>query len=151
MRQRLVEIWVGVFVVLGLGALLVLALQVSGLADVRQASGYHVTATFDNVGGLRERAPVSMAGVRVGRVDEIRLDPESHQARVTLRIRERYDRIPQDTSAAIYTSGLLGEQYVGLEAGWDSEPLQPGDRITDTQSAVVLERLIGQFLTDMRD
>lgn len=151
MSQRLVEIWVGLFVALGLAGFLVLGLQVSGLAEIRQQPGYQVAASFDNIGGLRERAPVSMAGVRVGKVERIELNPESHQAEVILRIDQRYDRIPVDTSAAIYTSGLLGEQYVGLEAGWEDETLGSGDRITQTQSAVVLERLIGQFLTRMQD
>lgn len=151
MSERLVEIGVGGFVALGLAALLVLALQVSGLTELREPPGYQVTATFDNIGGLREKAPVSMAGVRIGRVESVRLDPESHQARVALRIERRYDSIPADSTAAIYTSGLLGEQYVGIEAGWGEETLAAGDRITDTQSAVVLERLIGQFMTQMQD
>ncbi len=151
MGQRLVEISVGGFVALGLAAVLVLAFQVSGLAEIRRPPGYTVTATFSNVGGLREKAPVNMAGVRVGRVEAVRLDPESHQAVVRLRIDERYDQIPADSTAAIYTSGLLGEQYVGLEAGWGDEPLEGGDRIADTQSAIVLERLIGQFITNMQD
>ncbi|MBK1734090.1 outer membrane lipid asymmetry maintenance protein MlaD [Halorhodospira abdelmalekii] len=149
MQERLVEIWVGVFVVIALLASLFLALQVSGLAELRQTPGYQVVATFDNVGGLRERAPVRMAGVRVGRVERIELDPQSHQARVVLRIDERYDSIPVDTRAAIYTSGLLGEQYIGLEAGWEEEALSAGDRLQETQSAVVLERLIGQFVRSM--
>lgn len=149
--QRTIEIWVGAFVAAGLAALMVLALQIAGLTELRQPPGYQVTAYFDNVGGLREKAPVNMAGVRVGRVETIELDTESYQARVVLRIDERYNRIPNDTAAAIYTAGLLGEQYVGLEAGWDDEPLAAGGRIGDTQSAVVLERIIGQFLTGMGD
>ncbi|MBK1726549.1 outer membrane lipid asymmetry maintenance protein MlaD [Halorhodospira neutriphila] len=151
MSERLVEIGVGAFVALGLAALLVLALQVSGLTELRQPPGYEVTATFDNVGGLREKAPVSMAGVHVGRVESIALDPETHQARVTLRIERGYDSIPADSTAAIYTSGLLGEQYVGIEPGWEQATLAAGDRFTETQSAVVLERLIGQFMTQMQD
>lgn len=149
--HRVQEIWVGVFVAAGLGALLVLALQVSGLTEIRQPPGYTVTAYFDNVGGLREKAPVSLAGVRVGRVESIELDSDRHQARVTLTIHERYGRIPEDTSAAIYTQGLLGEQYVGLEAGWDDVYLGSGDEIRETQSAVVLERVIGQFLYNLGD
>lgn len=151
MSQRLVEIWVGVFVAIGLAAMMVLALQVSGLTELRQPPGYYVTAKFDNVGSLREKAPVSMAGVRVGRVEAIRLDPDSHQAEVKMRINERFGAIPADSAAAIYTAGLLGEQYVGLEPGWETEPLADGDRITETQSAVVLERIIGQFVTGMQD
>ncbi len=152
MSERLVEIGVGGFVALGLAALLVLALQVSGLTELRQPPGYEVTATFENVGGLREKAPVSMAGVRIGRVESIGLDPETQQARVTLRIERRYDSIPADSTAAIYTSGLLGEQYVGIQPGWEKdETLAAGDRFAETQSAVVLERLISQFMTRMQD
>ncbi len=151
MNQRLVEIGVGLFVAAGLAALLVLALQVSGLAELRQGTGYQVTAKFENVGSLREQAPVSMAGVRIGHVEAIELDPASHRATVHMRIKERYDSIPEDSTAAIYTAGLLGEQYVGLQPGWESESLDDGDRIADTQSAVVLERLLGQFLTNTQE
>ncbi|MFP4129180.1 MAG: outer membrane lipid asymmetry maintenance protein MlaD [Halorhodospira sp.] len=151
MNQRLVEMGVGLFVVAGLAALLVLALQVSGLAELRQGAGYHVTAKFENVGSLREQAPVSMAGVRIGRVEAIELDPESHRATVRMRIKARYDSIPADSTAAIYTAGLLGEQYVGIQPGWESERLGDGDRVTDTQSAVVLERLLGQFLSNSQE
>ncbi|MFP4147480.1 MAG: outer membrane lipid asymmetry maintenance protein MlaD [Halorhodospira sp.] len=151
MSQRLVEIWVGVFVAVGLGALLVLALQVSGLTELRQEPGYRVTAKFDNIGSLREKAPVSMAGVRVGRVESTGLDPETHQATVRMRIDKRFDSIPADSTAAIYTAGLLGEQYIGLEPGWEDEALGDGDQIQDTQSAVVLERIIGQFITSMQE
>ena len=145
------EIWVGVFVALGLGAVFVLALEVSGLADFRDRPAYQVTAHFDNVGGLREKAPVSMAGVRVGQVKAIELDPQSYQARVTLGLDQRFDRIPVDTTAAIYTSGLLGEQYISLDAGWEEEYLSADDHITSTQSAVVLERILGQFLYNLGD
>ncbi|MFP4648421.1 MAG: outer membrane lipid asymmetry maintenance protein MlaD [Halorhodospira sp.] len=151
MSQRLVEIWVGVFVAVGLGALLVLALQVSGLTELRQEPGYRVTAKFDNIGSLREKAPVSMAGVRVGRVESTGLDPKTHQATVRMRIDKRFDSIPADSTAAIYTAGLLGEQYIGLEPGWEDEALGDGDQIQDTQSAVVLERIIGQFITSMQE
>ncbi len=149
--QRMIEIWVGAFVAAGLAALMVLALQIAGLTELRPPPGYQVTAYFDNVGGLREKAPVNMAGVRVGRVESIQLDSERHQARVVLKIDQRYNRIPRDTGAAIYTAGLLGEQYIGLEAGWEDEPLAAGGRIENTQSAVVLERIIGQFMTGMGD
>lgn len=149
--QRTQEIWVGAFVAAGLAGLMVLALHVSGLAELRQQPGYQVSAYFDNVGGLREKAPVSMAGVRIGRVESVSLDSERHQARVVLRINESYDRIPADTSAAIYTQGLLGEQYIGLEAGWDDAHLEAGATITETQSAIVLERVIGQFLYNLGD
>lgn len=150
-RNRGVEIAVGIFVVLGLVALLVLALQVSNLAglDVWGEDHYEVTARFDNIGGLKERAQVSMAGVQIGRVSRIRFDDRSFQAEVTMRIRGRHDELPMDTTASIYTSGLLGEQYVGLEPGGDEAYLADGDEITFTQSALVLEDLIGQFLYSM--
>ncbi|BAU58539.1 outer membrane lipid asymmetry maintenance protein MlaD [Halorhodospira halochloris] len=151
MQQRLVEIWVGLFVVVALAAMLFLSLQVSGLVEIRKSPGYQVSATFDNVAGLRERAQVQMAGVKIGRVETIRLDPQTHQARVVLNIDQRYDSIPADSRAAIYTSGLLGEQYIGIDPGWEDETLQPGDQFTETQSAVVLERLIGQFISSMGD
>lgn len=151
MQQRLVEIWVGVFVVAALAAALFLSLQVSGLVDIRSNPGYKVTATFDNVAGLREKTQVQMAGVRIGRVESIRLDQKSHQAQVVLNIDKRYDSIPVDSRAAIYTAGLLGEQYIGIDPGWEDKALQPGDKFTETQSAVVLERLLGQFMTSMGD
>ncbi|RLK46886.1 phospholipid/cholesterol/gamma-HCH transport system substrate-binding protein [Alkalispirillum mobile] len=148
---RTMELWVGVFVALGLGAVFLLALEVSGLAEFRERPSYEVTAHFDNVGGLREKAPVNMAGVRVGQVKSIELDPQSYQARVVMAMDHRFDRIPSDSTAAIYTSGLLGEQYVSLDPGWEEEYLSAGDRITSTQSAVVLERILGQFLYNLGD
>ena len=145
MNRSTMDLWVGVFVALGLGALLFLALKVGNLASFSTAETYRVEARFDNIGGLKVRGPVRSAGVLVGRVEEIHFDNEKYQASVTLALDKRY-AWPRDTSASILTSGLLGETYIGLEAGGDDKKLGNGDRITLTQSAVVLERLIGQFL-----
>ena len=145
-NSRLLEIGVGLFVLLGLGALLILALRVSNISAFQQTRGYDVIAQFQNIGGLKVRAPVTLAGVSVGRVEEIAVDPQTFEARVVLTISDKYANLPQDTSASIYTSGLLGEQYVGLQPGGMEEVLKPGDEIMLTQSAVVLEQLIGQFL-----
>lgn len=145
-RIRLSEILVGAFMALGFVALFFLAMRVSNLSMATNDEGYRLTAYFDNIGSLRVRAPVSMAGVRVGRVEAIDFDQETYQAVVTLRIENRYDQIPSDTFANIFTAGLLGEQYIGLEPGGSPEPLRAGDRIEFTQSALVLEQMIGQFL-----
>ena len=146
MYSKSVEIGVGVFVALGLAALLMLAMKVSNLAEFTASDGYVVAARFENIGGLKVRAPVTMSGVRVGRVTEIGYDDTTYQAVVRFAIDPRYTRIPADTSASIYTSGLLGEQYIGLEAGADERFLVNGDEILLTQSAIVLEQVIGQFL-----
>ena len=146
MHSRSVEIWVGLFVAAGLAALFMLALQVSNLSMVSEDVGYDVTARFENIGSLKVRSPVSMAGVRVGRVSAIGFDPQTFEAVVTLHISSKYDQLPADTSANIFTAGLLGEQYVGLEPGGDMEVLEQGSEIMLTQSALVLEQLIGQFL-----
>jgi phospholipid/cholesterol/gamma-HCH transport system substrate-binding protein len=146
MHSKNIEILVGLFVVAGMAALLMLAMKVSNLGDFTEKAGYSVTAEFDNIGGLKVRSPVSMAGVRVGRVSEIALDRENYTARVTLNISSQYDQIPLDTSASIFTAGLLGEQYIGLEAGGDEEFLVAGGELELTQSAMVLEQLIGKFL-----
>ncbi|MGD8908819.1 MAG: outer membrane lipid asymmetry maintenance protein MlaD [Chromatiales bacterium] len=146
MNTRLVEITVGAFMAAGLVALFFLAMQVSNLASITGGDGYEVTARFDNIGGLKVRSPVSMAGVRVGRVVDISYDQESYEALVTLQIDSTYDQIPQDTIAKIYTSGLLGEQYIGLDPGGSLESLEQGSELMITQSALVLEEIIGQFL-----
>lgn len=146
MQSKTVEIAVGMFVALGLGALFVLAMQVSNLSNLGGDEGYEIKAGFDNIGGLKVRSPVTVSGVRVGRVAAIDYNPETYQAEVTLRIEPRFEGFPLDTSASIFTSGLLGEQYVALEPGGDLETLRDGDRITLTQSALVLEQLIGKFL-----
>jgi phospholipid/cholesterol/gamma-HCH transport system substrate-binding protein len=145
MNRTVLDLWVGLFVIAGIGALLFLALKVGSMNTVSSAESYEVMADFQNIGGLKPRAPVKSAGVVVGRVTDIRFDNEKYEAVVTLRLDKRY-AFPKDTSAAIMTSGLLGEQYVGLEAGGDSQKLKDKDRILITQDAVVLENLIGQFL-----
>jgi len=145
MNRSTIDLWVGVFVALGLGALLFLALKVGNLASFSTAETYQVDARFSNIGGLKVRAPVKSAGVVVGRVADIGFDNESYEAVALLTIDSRY-RFPRDTSAKILTSGLLGEQYIGLEAGADARLLKDGERLRITQSAVVLENLISQFL-----
>jgi phospholipid/cholesterol/gamma-HCH transport system substrate-binding protein len=145
MDRTTIDLWFGAFVAAGFAALMVLAFKVGNLGAERATSTFRVEARFDNIGGLKARAPVRSAGVLVGRVDEIHFDNERFQASVTLALDKRYS-FPKDTSAAILTSGLLGESYVGLEAGGDTANLAEGDRIQLSQSAVVLEKLIGQFL-----
>jgi phospholipid/cholesterol/gamma-HCH transport system substrate-binding protein len=145
MSRENVDFWVGLFVLLGLLALLFLALQAGNLASFQRGPTYTVTAQFDNVGGLKPRAAVKSAGVVVGRVTAIEFDDQTFQARVTLAMDQRF-KFPKDSSASILTAGLLGEQYIGLVAGGDDRNLEAGDRIQLTQSAVVLENLISQFL-----
>lgn len=145
MQQSKNDIWVGLFVMLGAVALVFLALQAANLLSLNFQSGYRVTARFDNIGGLKPKAAVRSAGVVVGRVESIVFDDKTYQARVTLALESRY-AFPKDSSLKILTSGLLGEQYIGIEAGADEHNLAMGDTVTATQSAVVLENLIGQFL-----
>lgn len=146
MQSRQIEMMVGVFVALGIISLLVLAMKVSNLTDLATGKGYLVHAQFDNVGGLKVRSPVSMAGVRIGRVSAIELEDKNYQARVTITIRPEFSRIPTDTSASIFTAGLLGEQYVSLLPGGEEGFLKDGSEIEITQSAIVLEEVIGQFI-----
>lgn len=141
-----VEFTAGLFLLLGIGALIFLAVQATNAGGVLSGGSYNVNAQFTNVGGLNEGAKVSMAGVTVGSVERIQLDPQTLQANVTLAISEEYDDLPEDSSASIFTSGILGDQYVGLEPGGSMEPLTEGDEIMITQSAVVLEQLIGKYL-----
>lgn len=145
-RVRAIEIGVGLFVAAGLAALFMLAMKVSNLSSMSNDQGYELVARFENVGGLKVRSPVSVGGVRVGRVAAIDYDMETFEAVVRLNIAPQYDKFPKDTSARIFTAGLLGEQYVALEPGGDEEVLKPGDSIQLTQSALVLEQIIGQFL-----
>jgi phospholipid/cholesterol/gamma-HCH transport system substrate-binding protein len=145
MNRTVLDLWVGLFVIAGIAALLFLALKVGSMNAVNSSDGYEVVARFDNIGGLKPRAPVKSAGVVVGRVTDVRFDNVNYEAAVTLRLDKRY-AFPKDSSASIMTSGLLGEQYIGLEAGGDSAKLKDKDRILITQDAVVLENLIGQFL-----
>ena len=147
MSHKLIDLWVGFFVVLGFAALLFLALRVGNLSAANFVETYTLTAKFDNIGGLKVRGPVKSAGVVVGRVSEISFDAQAYEAVVTLTIDGRY-HFPKDTFASILTAGLLGEQYVGLDAGGDEKMLKPGDVFAKTQSAVVLEKLIGQFMFD---
>ena len=145
MQRKSIDFMVGLFVVLGFAALLFLALKAGNLGSFQTMGSYVVKAKFDNIGGLKIRAPVKSAGVVVGRVADITFDDQTYQAVVTLRLENSY-RFPKDTSAKILTSGLLGEQYLGLEAGGDTVMLAQGGQITSTQSALVLESLISQFL-----
>ena len=145
MNRSTIDLWVGVLVAMGLAALLFLALKVGNLASFSTSEVYQVQAKFANIGGLKVRAPVKSAGVVVGRVAEVRFDNESYEAVVTMNVEGRF-QFPKDTAAKILTSGLLGEQYVGLEAGGDAAMLKGGDRVKLTQSAVVLENLISQFM-----
>ncbi|MEK6210727.1 MAG: outer membrane lipid asymmetry maintenance protein MlaD [Pseudomonadota bacterium] len=145
MERSMLDLWVGLFVCAGIGALLVLALKVGNMSGFSVADTYKVYAQFDNIGGLKPRAPVKSAGVVVGRVADVSFDNRSFRARVTLQIDKRY-QFPKDSSASILTAGLLGEQYIGMDGGGDDHMLKDGDRLMLTQSAVVLEKIIGQFL-----
>jgi len=145
MNRSTIDLWVGIFVAIGFGAILFLALKVGNLLTVDRSPGYRLEASFENIGGLKIRAAVKAAGVVVGRVERVRLDPKSYDAVVTMHMDSEY-QFTRDTIAAINTSGLLGEVYIGLDAGGDPEMLKDGDRITKTQSAVVIEKLISQFL-----
>jgi phospholipid/cholesterol/gamma-HCH transport system substrate-binding protein len=139
------DVWVGLFVLAGAVAILFLALQAANLLTLSFQSTYQLGAKFDNIGGLKPKAAVRSSGVVVGRVDSITFDDTTFQARVTLAMEERFV-FPKDSSLKILTSGLLGEQYIGIQAGYADDKLVAGDTITNTQSAVVLENLIGQFL-----
>jgi len=145
-NARGTEIAVGAFVAAGLAALLVLAMQVSNITAFQRMDGYTVIAHFQDVGGLRERAPVRMGGVQIGRVSDIDLDPQRLEARVEVTIDRRFDDLPSDTAASIRTAGLLGEQYISLDPGGMPDALRDGDEFMLTRSAIVLEDIVGQFL-----
>ncbi|WIM06968.1 MAG: outer membrane lipid asymmetry maintenance protein MlaD [Candidatus Nitricoxidivorans perseverans] len=145
MNRLTLDLWVGIFVAIGLASLLFLALKVGNLSGSNMGETYRLEARFDNIGGLKVRAPVKSAGVVVGRVADVRFDPESYLAIVGMQVDGRF-RFPRDTFATINTSGLLGEQYIGFEVGGDTKMLKAGDTIKKTQSAVVLEKLISQFM-----
>ncbi|MFA6444332.1 MAG: outer membrane lipid asymmetry maintenance protein MlaD [Sterolibacterium sp.] len=147
MNRATLDLWVGVFVAIGFGSLLFLALKVGNLSFASSGETYRLQAKFDNIGGLKIRGAVKSAGVVVGRVSQIHLDPEAFVAIVTMHVDTRY-KFPRDTFATINTSGLLGEQYIGLDVGGDTEMLKDGDVVKKTQSAVVLEKLISQFMFD---
>ena len=145
MQRKSMDFWVGLFVLLGAGALFFLAMKAGNMSTMTFGETYSVITKFDNIGGLKPRAPVKSAGVVVGRVGDIKFDDKNFQAEVVLNLESRY-KFPKDSSAKILTSGLLGEQYIGLEPGGDTNLLASGDKIKMTQSAVVLENLISQFL-----
>jgi len=145
MKRTTLDLWVGIFVALGLGALVFLSFQVANLTSGTRGETYELRARFDDLGGLKIKAPIKSAGVVVGRVSGIRFDNETFEAEVLFKVEKRYS-FPTDTSAKILTSGLLGDQYIGLSPGAEMDNLQNGDTIELTQSAIVLEKLIGQFL-----
>ncbi len=147
MQRSKVDFWVGLFVLIGAGAVLFLALQAANLLSLNFEENYRVVARFDNAGGLKPKAAVRSAGVVVGRVESIAFDDQTFQANVTLSLQAGYG-FPKDSSMKILTSGLLGDQYIGIEPGGDERNLADGDVVTQTQSAMVLENLIGQFLFD---
>jgi phospholipid/cholesterol/gamma-HCH transport system substrate-binding protein len=145
MHRKSVDVWVGLFVLLGVAALLFLALKAGNMSTLSFGKTYAVTGKFDNIGGLKPQAPVKSAGVVVGRVGEIKFDDKTYQALVTLDLESGY-KFPKDSSLKILTAGLLGEQYIGIVAGGDTNNLANGDRISSTSSATVLEDLINQFI-----
>ena len=145
MKRTTLDLWVGIFVVMGIGALVMLAMKVGNLGTYNVSETYQVSAYFENIGGLKPKASIKSAGVLVGRVTGIALDVERYEARVEMSLDQRY-QFPKDTYASILTSGLLGEQYIGLLPGGDEEMLGNGEHIKNTQSAVVLEDLIGKFI-----
>lgn len=150
-RQRIIEVWVGVFVFISMIALAVIAFKVSNYQGFQERPTYQVNALFSNIGGLKVRAPVKISGVVVGRVTSIEVDRKTYQALVKMDIYKEFNQLTQDTSGVILTSGLLGDQYIGLEPGGADEYLVGGDRLELTQPALVLEDLIGQFLTKFSD
>ena len=150
-QSRTVQIWVGVFVAIGMASLFILAMKVSNISALTEQEGYILKANFENIGGLKVRSPVTMAGVVIGRVSAITFDKQIYEAVVSMTIDNNYNNIPEDTTASIFTAGLLGEQYIGLEAGGAEDYMKEGDNFKLTQSAVVLEKLIGQFLVSKAD
>lgn len=146
MRMRYIELAVGAFMVMGIVAVVAMALRVSGLSTDSQGSTYILKARFENLGGLTDRAKVSMAGVTIGRVNKIYLDPQRYEAVVEMSISKNMNRLSKDTSAAIMTAGLLGEKFIALSVGAEDEMLKEGDWITETQSAFMLEDMIGRFI-----
>lgn len=142
-----IELTAGLFLLLAIAALIFLAVQATDRGVVT-GDGYQVTANFSNIGGLKPRARVSMGGVTIGMVEDISLDPETFEARVTMRIASQFDDLPEDSSASIFTAGILGDQFIGLEPGGSPEPLRDGDRILLTNSALQLEQLISRYMFD---
>ncbi len=150
MERTTIDLWVGLFVVAGIGAMVTLAMKVGNLGTYNMSEAYQVHAYFSNIGGLKPKASIKSAGVLVGRVTDITLDTERYEAKVVMSLDKRY-QFPRDTFANILTSGLLGEQYIGLMPGGDEEVLKDGEQMKMTQSAVVLEELIGKFLYSKAD
>ncbi len=150
MRTRSLEFIVGLFMIAGIVGLVILAFQVSGLTLIGNGDYYVVNAEFDNIGSLKVRAPVSVGGVTVGRITDISLDPTSFRAKVTMQIKDKFNRFPIDTSASILTEGLLGSNYISLTPGFEKKTLRQGDAIETTHSALILENLIGQLLFNMK-
>lgn len=149
MQSRSLELLVGFFFCLGVGAIFILTFRVASLSSVGPGEAYRLSATFENIGGLKRGAAVTMAGVRIGRVRDITIDRDNFEAKVTLEVNNQYDNIPLDSNAKILTAGLLGEQYIGLEPGGDEKSFKDGDSVKFTQSAFVLENIIGQVLVSM--
>jgi len=146
-NRKILEVSVGIFMVIAMVSLITIAFKVSNFQGFQERSTYQINALFNNIGGLKVRSPVKISGVVVGRVTDITVDKQTYQARVNMKIYSEFNELPYDTSASILTSGLLGDQYIGLEAGGDEEFLTDGDQLELVQSALVLEELIGQFLT----
>jgi len=151
MSSRRIEIMVGLFVAAAVAAFFMLALKVSNMSSYGNGDSYELIARFDNIGGLKVRSPVSAGGVRIGRVSDIQYNSETYEAVVRMSIDAQYDKFPLDTAASVLTSGLLGEQFIGLEPGAEEDFLKNGDSIDLTQSALVLEQIIGQFLYSKAD
>lgn len=151
MSSRRIEIMVGLFVAAAVAAFFMLALKVSNMSSYGNGDSYELIARFDNIGGLKVRSPVSAGGVRIGRVSDIQYNSETYEAVVRMSIDAKYDKFPLDTAASVLTSGLLGEQFIGLEPGAEEDFLKNGDIIDLTQSALVLEQIVGQFLYSKAD
>ena len=149
MQSKMLELLVGAFFTLGVAAIFTLTFRVASVAGISDSKAFAISADFDNIGGLKPGAAVTLAGVRIGRVSSIMIDRTTFEAHVTMRIASAYDNIPKDSSASILTAGLLGEQYVGVTPGGDEASLVEGDKLKMTQSALVLENLIGQFVSAM--
>lgn len=150
-RNSIIEFWVGLFLLLGIAGLVVLAFKVSGLSTTIGEKTYSIYATFDNVGGLKVRSQVAMAGVRIGEVSKIELDEKTFRAKVTMKIISTFNEIPADSSASILTEGLLGSNYISISPGFDETFLKEGSQMVETHSALILENLIGQFLYSKRE
>jgi len=150
MKRATIDLWVGIFVAIGLASITFLSLKVANLTDSGSEPTYNIYAEFDNIGGLKVKAPIKSSGVLVGRVTKVELNTQNYRARITLAIKKQYE-FSRDTSAEILTAGLLGEQYIGLTQGGDEETLKNGDRLSLTSSALVLEQLIGKFMTNMAE